>query len=120
MATYTAVVQRDGQWWIGWIEEMPGVNAQGATRDDLMENLQSALGEAIEMNRADAIADASGEFEEACLIFRTTDAVWFAKVQITRGGGNPVNNRRTAVPRHPEIGDVLAKKICRDLGIAAP
>jgi mRNA interferase HicA len=34
--------------------------------------------------------------------------------------GNPVNQRRTAVPRHTEISDHLARKICRDLGIADP
>jgi mRNA interferase HicA len=30
---------------------------------------------------------------------------------------NPALNRRSAVPRHPEIDDLLAKKICKDLGI---
>lgn len=49
---YTAVVQRDGEWWIGWIEEVPGVNSQGHTREELIENLRSALNEALEMNRA--------------------------------------------------------------------
>jgi mRNA interferase HicA len=34
--------------------------------------------------------------------------------------GNPANGRRTAVPRHSEISDVLARKICRDLGIPEP
>jgi predicted RNase H-like HicB family nuclease len=51
-ATYTAVVQRDGHWWIGWIEELPGVNSQGLSREELMENLGSALQEALEMNRS--------------------------------------------------------------------
>jgi predicted RNase H-like HicB family nuclease len=68
MATYRAVIQRDGEWWVGWIEEIPGVNSQGATREELMENLRSALAEALEMNRADALAAASGAFEEATLI----------------------------------------------------
>ena len=40
---YTAVIQRDGDWWIGWIEEIPGVNSQGRTREKLLENLASAL-----------------------------------------------------------------------------
>ena len=31
--------------------------------------------------------------------------------------GNPNQNRRSAVPRHTEISDQLARKICRDLGI---
>jgi predicted RNase H-like HicB family nuclease len=65
MATYKAVIQRDGDWWVGWIEEIPGVNSQGATREELLENLRSALAEAIEMNRAEARAAVKGPFEEA-------------------------------------------------------
>jgi len=33
---------------------------------------------------------------------------------------NPVNNQTSAVPRHREINDFLARKICRDLGIPEP
>jgi predicted RNA binding protein YcfA (HicA-like mRNA interferase family) len=33
---------------------------------------------------------------------------------------NPANNQTSAVPRHREINDYLARKICRDLGIAEP
>jgi predicted RNA binding protein YcfA (HicA-like mRNA interferase family) len=33
---------------------------------------------------------------------------------------NPANNRISAVPRHREINDFLARKICRDLGIQEP
>jgi predicted RNase H-like HicB family nuclease len=65
-ATYTAVVQRHGEWWIGWVQEVPGVNSQGATREELLDNLRDALGEALEMNREDAraAAAAAGAFEE--------------------------------------------------------
>ena len=66
-STYTAVIQRDGDWWIGWVEEIPGVNSQGATREELMENLRSALKEALEINRADALAATNGEYEEVSL-----------------------------------------------------
>ena len=34
--------------------------------------------------------------------------------------GNPANGRRSAVPRHNEISDYLARKICHDLGIPEP
>jgi predicted RNase H-like HicB family nuclease len=61
---YTAAVRQDGDWWIGWIEELPGVNSQGATREELMDNLESALNEALEMNRDDARAAAGDGFEE--------------------------------------------------------
>ena len=66
-ATYTAVIQRDGDWWIGWVEEIPGVNSQGTTRDELIVNLRDALAEAFEMNREDARAAAGGVFEEMSL-----------------------------------------------------
>ncbi len=33
---------------------------------------------------------------------------------------NSALNTRSAVPRHSEINNHLAKKICRDLGIAEP
>jgi predicted RNase H-like HicB family nuclease len=59
-AGYAAVVRRRDPWWIGWIEEVPGVSSQGATREELLDNLCSALEEALEMNRADALAAAQG------------------------------------------------------------
>lgn len=62
--SYTAVVKQDGEWWIGWIEEVPGVNCQESTRDELLESLRITLGEALEMNRADAKKAAGKDFEE--------------------------------------------------------
>ena len=62
--SYTAVVQQDGEWWIGWIEEVPGVNCQEGTRDELLKTLRTTLGEALEMNRSDALAAAGKGYEE--------------------------------------------------------
>ncbi len=64
MNNYTAVIRKDGRWWIGWIEEISGVNSQGETREELIENLRSALGEALEMNRQEARASMEGEYVE--------------------------------------------------------
>ena len=50
-STYTAITQQDGDWWVGWIEEIPGVNAQEKTKDELMTSLREILGEALEFNR---------------------------------------------------------------------
>lgn len=61
---YTAIIQKTEDWWIGWIVEVPGVNSQGATREELLDNLASALSEALEMNRADALSAAQGPYEE--------------------------------------------------------
>ncbi len=65
--SYTAVVQGDGQWWVGWVKEIPGVNSQARTREELIEDLQSALKEALEMNIAEALAATTGEYEEVGL-----------------------------------------------------
>jgi predicted RNase H-like HicB family nuclease len=51
---FTAVVKQEGDWWIGWIEEVPGVNCQEATRAELLESLRVTLDEALAFNRADA------------------------------------------------------------------
>jgi predicted RNase H-like HicB family nuclease len=62
--TYTAVVKQNGDWWIGWIEEIPGVNCQEKTRDELVETLKVTLAEAIELNRDDALSFAGSDYNE--------------------------------------------------------
>ena len=61
---YTAVIRQEGDWWIGWIEEVPGVNCQERTRQELVESLRITLLEAIDFNRQDAIASAGSEYSE--------------------------------------------------------
>ena len=53
---YTAIIKQEGDWWIGWIEEIPGVNCQERTREELIESLRVTLKEALEFNRQEAIA----------------------------------------------------------------
>ena len=62
--TYTGVIKQDNGWWIGWIEEVPGVNCQEKTRDELIETLRITLREALEFNRDDAIGAAGPGYEE--------------------------------------------------------
>jgi hypothetical protein len=64
MSEYTAIVKQDGDWWFGWIEEVPGVNCQEPSRETLLETLRITLHEALEANRADARSAASKDFEE--------------------------------------------------------
>ena len=47
LQTYTAVVKHDEGTWIGWIEEVPGVNCQEASHEALLESLRVTLAEAI-------------------------------------------------------------------------
>lgn len=51
---YTAVVKQDSGWWVGWIEEIPGVNCQERSRAELLETLRITLREALALNRSDA------------------------------------------------------------------
>jgi predicted RNase H-like HicB family nuclease len=67
VSRYTAVVKQDGDWWLGWVEEVPGVNAQEPTREALLASLKEVLREALEMNRAEARAAAGGSYEELAL-----------------------------------------------------
>ncbi|MFZ4395586.1 MAG: type II toxin-antitoxin system HicB family antitoxin [Kiritimatiellia bacterium] len=53
--SYTAVTKQDGGWWIGWIEEAPGVNGQERTRNALLASLRATLAEALVFNREEAI-----------------------------------------------------------------
>jgi predicted RNase H-like HicB family nuclease len=53
---YTAIVKQDGDWWIGWIQEVPGVNCQERTYNELKKTLKVTLKESLEFNRQDALA----------------------------------------------------------------
>ena len=61
---YTAVVKCDGEWWIGWVEEVPGVNAQEESRELLLTSLREVLSEALVMNREEARQAAGAGYEE--------------------------------------------------------
>ena len=58
MNHYTAIVKQDGAWWVGWIQEVPGVNCQESSREELIESLQVTLKEALEFNKNDALVAA--------------------------------------------------------------
>ena len=48
---FTAIYKKSGKWYLGWIEEIPGVNTQGRTFKEVKENLKEALFLIIETNR---------------------------------------------------------------------
>jgi predicted RNase H-like HicB family nuclease len=62
--TYTAVITERDDWWIGWVEEIPGVNCQEKTRAELLETLSVTLKEALDFNRHEALQAAGEPYEE--------------------------------------------------------
>jgi predicted RNase H-like HicB family nuclease len=67
--SYTAILKQDGKFWIGWVEEVPGVNAQETTKEALLASLKVILREALEFNREEArAAAAAGYIEEPIMI----------------------------------------------------
>jgi predicted RNase H-like HicB family nuclease len=40
---FTSVIEKRGNWYIGYVEELPGVNTQGKTLKEVRENLKEAL-----------------------------------------------------------------------------
>ncbi len=61
---YTAVLKQEDDWWVGWIEEIPGINCQEKTYDELKETLSVTLKEALEFNRQDALKAAGTDYKE--------------------------------------------------------
>jgi predicted RNase H-like HicB family nuclease len=48
---FTAVIEQRGDWYVGYVEEIPGVNTQGRTMKEVRQNLKEALRLVIEANR---------------------------------------------------------------------
>lgn len=47
----TAIFQKHGAWYLGWVEEIPGINTQGKTLNEAKTNLREALVLVLETNR---------------------------------------------------------------------
>jgi len=58
---FTAVFQKEGEWWIGYIEELPGANTQGRTLEEARENLKEAVALIIKANRKLAEREIEGK-----------------------------------------------------------
>jgi predicted RNase H-like HicB family nuclease len=63
-AEFTAIVKRDGDWWVGWVEEIPGANAQEKTKEELIISLKEAVKDILELRCEEARKQAEDDFEE--------------------------------------------------------
>lgn len=67
-AEFTAIVKREGDWWLGWVEEIPGANAQEKTREELILSLKEAVKDILDLRCEEARNQAEDDFEEVPLI----------------------------------------------------
>ncbi len=52
---FTAIIERDGEWFIAYCPEIPGANGQGRTKEDCRQNLAEALELILEDRREDGL-----------------------------------------------------------------
>ena len=52
---FTAIVKQEGDWWLGWVEEVPGANAQERTKEELLISLREAATDILELRRMEAV-----------------------------------------------------------------
>ncbi len=52
---FTAIIEQDGEWFIGYCPEIPGANGQGHTVGECRENLAEAISLILEDRREDAL-----------------------------------------------------------------
>jgi predicted RNase H-like HicB family nuclease len=65
---FTARIFKDGDWWVGVVEEVPGVNAQEKTKEELLVSLQEVLLEILDIKREDSKKDFIGIESEEVVI----------------------------------------------------
>ena len=51
---FTAVIERDGEWFIAYSPELPGANGQGRTKEECLQSLSEAISLILEDRRKDA------------------------------------------------------------------
>ena len=52
---FTAIIERDDEWYIAYCPEIPGANGQGRTKEEARESLAEAIALILEDRREDAL-----------------------------------------------------------------
>ena len=61
---FTAIIERDGDWYIAYCPEIPGANGQGRTRDEARTSLSEAIGLILEVRREDGLRGLPADAEQ--------------------------------------------------------
>jgi len=52
---FTAIIEKDGDWFVAYCPEIPGANGQGKTRADCLKSLSDAIALILQDRREDAL-----------------------------------------------------------------
>ncbi|RLA06561.1 MAG: type II toxin-antitoxin system HicB family antitoxin [Gammaproteobacteria bacterium] len=63
----SAIIKKDGSWWIGWIKEIPGANAQERTKKELLISLKEVAIDILDIHSNTAKQQAKNSFEEVAI-----------------------------------------------------
>ena len=66
-AEYTAIITKEEDWWIGWIVEIPGANAQEKGKEELLISLKEAAKDIIDLRRQQYRSEIKSDYEEVLL-----------------------------------------------------
>ncbi len=67
---FTAVIERDGEWYIAYCPEIPGANGQGKTKDEARESLAEAIELILQDRREDGLRGVPPEAERERIIIK--------------------------------------------------
>lgn len=65
---FTAIIERDGDWFIAYSPEVPGANGQGRTKEEARESLAAAISLILEDRRADGLRGLPPEAERGTVV----------------------------------------------------
>jgi mRNA interferase HicA len=125
-----ASFMKHGKWWVAWTEDVPGALTQGATLEEARENLVDAIRmiqgpvDLSQLPKSKVVVEEIEVWMKRRELIRHLER--FGCVLVREGAKhsryiNLANPRRSStVPRHTEIDELLARKICDQLGIPGP
>ena len=67
---FTAVFERDGDWFVAYSPEIPGANGQGRTKDEARASLAQAIALILEDRRADGLRGLPPEAEREIVVVK--------------------------------------------------
>lgn len=65
---FTAIIERDGDWYVAYCPEVPGANGQGRSRDEARASLADAIALILEDRREDSLRGVPPDAERSTVV----------------------------------------------------